>query len=408
MIISEAVRTSLEEVRAHKLRSVLTLAGVVLGTTALVIVISVLGGVTKAVWAGFDDLGLDGVLIISAKEPSDRINRAKAHYSRGLRVEDQEYLRAGVDGIREMTSVGETRAVITGGSTMRRITVYGVMPNFAQIKNRKVTEGRFIGQRDQSGVAPVVVLGHKLKEQLFGGESPIGQQVTVQGRRLTVVGVGTKFNMEFVDDDQMRQETGGVYVPFSIYETMFGRNAVSYVIAKAVDPARSVETEGDVKRLYARAHRGVEDVKINNVAKEILKSRGEVDVILKNWLIVFVSIAGISLLIGGVGIFSVLKISISERLYEIGLRKSIGASDGEIFFQFLIESMTLSLVGALSGALFGCAVVLFISTKFPAGLSISVGGLIAASGFALVIGLFAGLYPSLTAARMQPVDALRA
>jgi len=148
-------------------------------------------------------------------------------------------------------------------------------------------------------------------------------------------------------------------------------------------------------------------VHIENVGKEIQKSRAEVVTIIRNWRIVFFAIAGISLLIGGVGIFSVLKISISERLFEIGLRKSMGASDSEIFMQFLVESVTLSIVGAVIGVAGGIALVKVISGFFPAGLPVSLFGLAVASGFAILMGLLAGLYPSMTASRMQPVDALR-
>jgi putative ABC transport system permease protein len=130
--------------------------------------------------------------------------------------------------------------------------------------------------------------------------------------------------------------------------------------------------------------------------------------ILRNWRIVFFSIAGISLLIGGVGIFFVLKISISERLFEIGLRKSMGATDGEIFMQFLIESITLSVVGAGIGLLGGIALVKAISGVFPAGLPVSMFGLTVACSFAISIGLLAGLYPSISASRLEPVEALRA
>jgi putative ABC transport system permease protein len=130
-------------------------------------------------------------------------------------------------------------------------------------------------------------------------------------------------------------------------------------------------------------------------------------VILRNWRIVFFAIAGVSLLIGGVGIFSVLKISISERLFEIGLRKSMGAKDSEIFLQFLIESITLSVAGAAVGLGLGIALVKAISGFFPGGMSVSMFGIMISTGFAVGVGLFAGLYPSISAARLQPVEALR-
>jgi putative ABC transport system permease protein len=408
MVIGESVRTSLEEVRAHPLRSFFTLVGVILGTLAIVVVMSVLDGVEAAVWQGVDDLGLDGVLYANQRTPTDRTERAKAHLSRGMRPEDMAWFNS-AENIRSISPVGETRAVINAGSVVRRVNVYGIEPQYADIKNRKTSAGRFISDRDVAGVVPVCVVGFKLKEQLFGGENALGQQINLGGRRLTVVGVGTKFNMQFVNDDDMRKETGGVYIPWTLYRDMFGRsNAISYMLAKATEPEKSIDAEDEAARIYKRAHNGIGDVHIENVGKEILKERGNVVTVLRNWRIVFFSIAGISLLIGGVGIFSVLKISISERLFEIGLRKSMGASDAEVFVQFLIESITLSVVGAAIGLLGGIALVKVISGFFPAGLPVSFFGLGVASGFAISIGLLAGLYPSMSASRLQPVEALRA
>jgi putative ABC transport system permease protein len=407
MQIGESIRTSFEEVKGHPLRSFFTLIGVILGTLALVVVMSVLDGVKAAVWKGIEDLGFDGVLIVSNKEPSDRVERAKVHLSRGLRVEDVRDF-ADAETIQSVAPVGETRAVITAGAATRRVDVYGISPDYATIKNRKVSAGRFITERDYAGNAPVTVLGYKLAQQLFGGENPIGQKVNLGSRRLTVVGVGTKFNMEFVNDDDMRKETGGAYIPWTLYRDMFGRaNAISYMLAKATVPEKSVDAEDEAARVFKQAHNGIGDVRIDNIGKEMIKERGEVQRILRNWRIVFFAIAGVSLLIGGVGIFSVLKISISERLFEIGLRKSMGATNGEIFMQFLIESVTLSFAGAVVGLAGGIGLVKLISGFFPAGLPVSMFGLAVSSGFAMAIGLFSGLYPSLTASRMDPVEALR-
>ena len=408
MQLLESVRTSLEEVKGHPLRSFFTLIGVILGTLAIVVVMSVLDGVERGVWQGVEDLGMDGVLVLSQRKPTDRMERAKAHLSHGLRVEDQKYFE-GSSLINSIGPVGETRVVITAGTVTRRVDVYGITPSFVTIKNRKTIAGRFFGESDIDSKKPVCVLGFKLKEQLFGGDEAVGQQVSVGGRRLTVIGVGTKFNMQFVNDDDMRKETGGVYIPFTVYQDMFGRaNAISYMLAKTDDPENSIDAEDEAAGIVAHAHSNIHDVRVENVGKEILKERGNIVRILRNWRIVFFSIAGVSLLIGGVGIFSVLKISISERLFEIGLRKAIGAGDGEIFMQFLIEAVTLSVVGASIGVALGIGVVKLISGFFPAGLPVSLFGLSVASGFAVSMGLLAGLYPSISASRMQPVEALRA
>jgi putative ABC transport system permease protein len=407
MQIAESVRTSYEEVKAHPLRSLFTLIGVILGTLAIVVVLSVLDGVEAAVWQGVNDLGMDGVIVMSQRAPSDRVQRAKAYLSRGLRMEDLHWFAA-TENITTIAPVGETRAVVVAGHVTRRVNVYGITPEFATIKNRRTSSGHWISERDQAGVTPVCVLGFKLKQQLFGGDDAVGQQISLGGRRLTVIGVGTEFNMKFVNDDDMRKETGGVYLPFSVYGDMFGRaNAMSYILAKATEPEKSIDAEDEAARTIMRAHNGINDVHVENVGKEIIKERGNVQMVLRNWRIIFFAVAGISLLIGGVGIFSVLKISISERLYEIGLRKAIGATDGEIFVQFLIESITLSVAGAMIGVGGGIAVVKLIARAFPAGLPLSMFAMTLASGFAISIGLLAGLYPSITASRLQPVEALR-
>ncbi|HWS70797.1 MAG TPA: ABC transporter permease, partial [Thermoanaerobaculia bacterium] len=302
MQINESVRTSYEEVKGHPLRSFFTLIGVILGTLALVVVLTVLDGISASVWQGIEDLGLDGVLIISTKAPSDAVERAKVYQSRGLRTEDMKWFLDN-ELVKSIGPVGENRAVVTSGSITRRINVYGVTPEFAFIKNRRISEGRFLSENDQAAKAPVCVLGFKLKQQLFGGDKAVGQQISLGGRRLTVAGVGTEFDMKFVNDDDMRKETGGIYIPFSIYEDMFGRNgAISYMIAKAAEPELSVDAEDEAARVLSRAHSGIHDIHVENVGKEILKERGNIKTILSNWRIVFFSIAGISLLIGGVGI----------------------------------------------------------------------------------------------------------
>ena len=407
MQLGEAIRTSYEETKAHPLRSLFTLVGVILGTLALVVVMSVLDGVNNSVMKGLNDLGLDNVVIATQREPADRVEKAKAHLSRGLRVEDLEAFESS-ENISDMAPVGESRAVVTGGTVTRRIDVYGVTPAFADIRNRTVTAGRFISEQDVHTSAAVAVIGYDLKRRLFGGEEALGRQINLGGRRLTVVGVGKKFDNAFVDDDDFTREMGGVYIPWTVFRDMFGRaNAISYMLARSVSAEKSVEAEYEALARFRQAHNGIGDTRIENVGKEILQERAQIEVILRNWRIVFFAIAGVSLLIGGVGIFSVLKISISERLFEIGLRKSMGATDKEIFVQFLVESVTLSVAGALLGLGLGVLAIQGIAGFFPAGLPVSSFGILISTGFAVSVGLFAGLYPSLTAARLEPIEALR-
>src|SRR4030081_809950 len=160
MQLLESVRTSLEEVKGHPLRSFFTLIGVILGTLAIVVVMSVLDGVERAVWQGLDDLGMDGVLVVAQRKPTDPMERAKAHLSHGLRLEDQKYFE-GSSLITSIGPVGETRAVVTAGSVPRRINVYGITPAFVSIKGRKTSSGRFFGESDIESKKPVCILGFK-------------------------------------------------------------------------------------------------------------------------------------------------------------------------------------------------------------------------------------------------------
>jgi putative ABC transport system permease protein len=188
----------------------------------------------------------------------------------------------------------------------------------------------------------------------------------------------------------------------------FGDDAVMAYALRVRDVEQLASGEKEALALLRRSHRGITDFKVQNIGEEILRVRREVDKLIANWQIVLASIAGISLLVGGIGIFSVVQIQVSERVYEIGLRKSIGATDGAIFGQFLIESVSLSLVGGLIGSLLGLGVTLLAGQAFDDGLAVSPMALVLAASFAVAIGLTAGVYPALRASRLAPVDALRA
>src|SRR5262249_32630913 len=193
-----------------------------------------------------------------------------------------------------------------------------------------------------------------LKQEVFGEEEAVGREVQIRGVRFRGVGGLRSLGNNQVDDDEMRRDNGKIYVPLPTLQQYFaGGDSVQAYVFKARDPERLGEAERGAVALLRRSHRGISDFKLENIGEEMLRIRREVAVLIANWRVVLASIAGISLLVGGIGIFSVMQISISERVYEIGLRKSIGATDGAIFGQFLVEAMSLSLVGGLFGAALG-------------------------------------------------------
>jgi putative ABC transport system permease protein len=405
----ESVRTSAAEIRSHKLRSLLTLLGIVLGTTSVVVMVSVIGGAAVAVQKGLSDLGFDGVMFVSAQAPTDRIEKKKQGYSRGLRSADLQFIDAGKELIGEAAPIVFSRetALINGRHLL--INIEGVTPAYGVIRNRTAEFGRYLVDRDVETIAPVCVIGKQLKEDAFGNEEALGREIVIKGVRFRIVGVLRSLGNNQVNDDEMAKDNSKVYVPLTTMQKHFlGSDAVMAYAFKVTDPEQLKNGQKEAEALLRRGHRGISDFKVENIGEEILRVRKEVDKLIANWTVVLASIAGISLLVGGIGIFSVMQISISERMYEIGLRKSIGATDGAIFGQFLIESVSLSLVGGLLGSALGFGITMLASQAFEDGLTVSPVGLFLAASFAVVIGLTAGVYPALRASRLAPVDALRA
>ncbi len=409
MQIGEAVRTSAAEIWSHKLRSALTLVGIVLGTTALVVMISVIGGLALAVQKGLDDLGFDGVVFAVPQQATDRLEQKKQGYSRGMRAADGLLIEAGRETIDQAAPV-----VGLGNETVRmngrnlKALVEGVTPAWGRIRNRVPESGRYLVENDVDTRATVALLGQKLKRNVFGDEDPLGREVLIRGVRFRIVGVLKQFGNRQVQDGEMERDNLKIYIPLSTAQKYFVGTDTVHAWAFKADPERMGDAQKEAEALMRRSHRGITDFKIENIGQEILRVRKEVDKLILNWNVVLASIAGISLLVGGIGIFSVMQISISERTYEIGLRKSIGATDPEIFGQFLVESVSLSLVGSLIGAVIGFVITQLAAQAFPDGLTVSPLALLLAAAFAVVIGLAAGLYPALRASRLTPVDAIRA
>jgi putative ABC transport system permease protein len=408
MVIGEAVRTTLEEVWGHKLRSGLTLVGVVLGTMAVVFMVSLIEAVKVEVWRGVQTLGLNEVMFVSASEPRTTLDGKRAHLSAGLRRQDAERVAAATDLITAAAPVAFSQQVLAWGDRSQSVRLYGTTPAYATVLNRSVEKGRYLSDYDLVRKRRVVVIGYELDKQLFGGREAVGQWVRIGDHRFEVVGVGANMGNSFVQSGFSRREMEGATIPLTTLQNLFAED--DRVPLMAVKVAGTDGLSGIfafLKNRLWRQHNRVEDFEVENVAAEIVEAEVEIDDQMRGWTIVLFSISAISLVVGGVGIFSVLQISLAERLYEIGLRKSIGAEDRDILVQFLVEAVFLSILGAAIGlglALILCAA---LGSNFDAGVPVSGFAVGLAVLFAIGIGLVAGFYPALRASRMTPVEALR-
>lgn len=404
----ESVRTSASEIFAHKLRSTLTLVGIVLGTTSLVVMVSVIGGAAESIKAGFADLGFDGVMFAVPQRPEDRIERKKQGYSRGLRSSDVAVINEGKELIESAAPLAATRDRVRMNGRDFNVSIEGVTPEYGAIRGRGAAVGRYFISSDVESNATVAVIGQQIAKDAFGAESPLGREILMRGTRFEIVGVIRSLGNGQVNDQEMQRDNRKIYVPITTLQKQFsGSSAVEAIIFKVPDEAALTHGETEAKALLKRAHRGITDFRVQNIGEEIVRVRKEVDVIIANWTIVLASIAGISLLVGGIGIFSLMQIAISERLFEIGLRKATGATDGAIFLQFLIESVSLSVVGGTMGVILGSGITVLAGQAFEDGLSISPLGLGLSAAFAIIIGLSAGIFPALRASRLTPVEAIR-
>jgi putative ABC transport system permease protein len=407
MYIGESLRTTLTEIWAHKMRSMLTLFGVVLGTMAVVTMVSLIEAVKVEIWNGIDSLGLRGVLFVSAETPTTNIDVKRSHLSEGLRREDAAGLVDASDQITSAAPVSYTQQVIAWGDASQSIRITATTPDYAVVFDRRVKEGRYLSDLDLKRKRRVVVIGHFLVEELFGSHDPVGQWVRIGDHRFEVVGVGDRVGNDMINDGWSRREMQGATIPLTTMQSLYGGgDRVPLLMVKAADTDKLSELFAHLKNRLWRQHNRVEDFEIENVAQEILEAEGQIDEQLRGWTIVLFAISGISLVVGGVGIFSVLQISLAERLFEIGLRKSIGAEDRDILIQFLVEAIFLSVIGAVIGFFVAVVVCAVAGQFFEAGLPISGFAVFLAIVFAISIGLVAGIYPSLRAARLTPVEAL--
>jgi putative ABC transport system permease protein len=403
----EAVRTTFAEIWAHKFRSSLTLTGIILGTMAVVVMVTLIEGVKVMVWDGIKSLGFDGVMFISADNPQDPLERKKLGLSRGLTVRDIGV----VDDSQSLDAVAALRIkdmVVRSGGEERRARIYGITPSYVTVHDRPIAAGRWFDQGDEIERRRVAVLGLELAEKVFGSDDPLGKQIRIGDTAFRVIGVEGQLGNRQANSGWTRREMNGVLIPLATFRAYLqGGERVNLMTVKTSELDTLEQVKGEVERLVRRAHHGVGDFEIENVADEMLKAEKEIRVMLRNWTIVLSVISGISLLVGGVGIYSVLKISLTERLYEIGLRKSIGASDRAILTQFLVESTTLSVLGGLLGCGAGAALCIALSPNFEAGLPLAPFGFQLGIGFAVAVGMFAGLFPALSASRLTPIEALR-
>jgi putative ABC transport system permease protein len=404
-LVWEVVTGGLIELWSHKLRSLLTLTLLMLGVFALVVMSSVLDGVQDKVSTGFAGMSWDGTLVLVPKPAKTSEQQKRFAMSTGLRFEDLARLTAAHPKVLGFSPRATRRSVVQGTAGAERIFVNGVSADYSFLMDRPIGLGRGITADDQRRHSTVAVVGATLASKIFGGSDPVGKDLVIEGVPFHIVGVLTSGQ---IFNDEMYEDANGVLVPLETYMDRLDTDHQLTLVSVKLKSKRDLDEVSAAMLARARqAHHGIEDVQIKDLDAELARSYQRFEGELHGWAVVLFSLAGTVLLVGGVGVLSVMLISFSDRRYEIGLRKSMGANDGQILVQFLLEALVLAALGATVGTLAGSALCRALSDKFPWGLVVNPYGLAAAWGIALVLAVAFGLYPAIRAARLSPMEAMR-
>jgi putative ABC transport system permease protein len=403
----EAARIAFESLSKNKLRSFLTLLGIILATTTLIAVTALINGMNLYIANKVSDMGADGFRVVRMAFFGDwNPKKFLEMQKRNPQIKHEEYdfinERATLlKGIGMMAS-RETR-VSHGGKSVESVEVDGISANIPEIQNFQVAIGRTITEEEVRRHAPVAFIGNDIKDHFFADRDPIGKTVEIEGNPFEVVGVAKALGSVFGES-----QDNFVMIPVESYFKTYGARNGLRLIAKAIDQNRLMEAEDEV-RMLLRAYRHLRPGQDDTFT--IFGS----DSFVSLWNRLTSTIAGMAvgivsvfLVVGGVVIMNIMLASVTERTHEIGIRKSLGARRQDILNQFLVESAVLAATGGLAGVIIAWIVAILVRNTTPVPMALPWSSVFIGVGLSAVVGLFFGIYPARQAARLDPIEALRA
>ena len=402
MLITEIVMVAMGAIRANVLRSVLTTLGIVIGIAAVITMVALGEGAQLRVQEEINRMGTTVLTIRPGQQFSHGVSRGDTQMS----IDDAVALRAGSNGLLTVSPEQQSRSQIAYLRWNSNNQLMGVWPEYFEIYNHSLIAGRFFRQSEVQGRRRVAVLGYNLPEDL--GETPpellVGQTIQIRGIPFEVIGVlSEKGDAAWVRPDDQ------VFVPQSTaqYRVMGGRDRLSSIYAATATTDELDMAYAEIDRIMRREHRlraGEDaDFNIRNSA-DLLSTFNETN---RTFTLLLAGIAGVSLLVGGIGIMNIMLVSVTERTREIGIRKALGATKRAIMTQFLVEALFLCILGGLLGVAAGYGAAGLMTRLSEWDTAVAPEAVVAAIGFSAAVGLFFGIWPARRASILDPIDALR-
>ncbi len=402
----------------HRLRSALTVLGIVFGVCSVIAMLAIGEGASYEAQEQIKRLGSQNIIINSVQPPETEKASEEASYSMqyGLTYEDAERIHATIPAIEVMVPAKVIRSDVMYRTKRVDADVYGTVPWYPQTANKKILKGRFFTQKEALDGRNVCVLTNDLVKKLFTFEDPIGSRIRIRGEYFSVIGIIDEPVVAASGNSKAGNSNLNLFIPMTAARHRFGDLIMIYragsrsveevdlhkIIVKVDDVSKVMQTWEVIKDLLARFHKqqDYEIVVPLGLLREAARTK-------RIYNIVLGSIAAISLLVGGIGIMNIMLASVTERTREIGIRRALGARQKDIIIQFLTETVLLSTGGGLIGLMLGLAIP-FLVTHFAGMMTIvRLWSLIVALGISILIGLIFGIYPAYRAAMMNPIEALR-
>ncbi len=406
------LKMGLASLFAHKLRSLLTMLGMIFGVGAVVAMLSITAGAQKQMMAFIDQLGVNNI-IVEAREATDRDTlQVVRAISPGLTFRDFRAISENVPGLEAITPRKKFKPTKMLPKTSQEMPqLIGVLPNYVQINSLKMVEGRFFTQNENDGSAPVCVLGETAKVNLLGYEPALGKFVKVNDTWLQVIGVLTPQAEADTDMEgvQAMSRNNLVIAPLNTVmrrfedATSYLRDEIDGMYMKVKNGVDSIQTANVVSAILTATHKDAGDFGIT-VPAGLLEQKKQTQFIFN---IIMICIAGISLLVGGIGIMNIMLATVLERTREIGIRRAIGAKQSDIVRQFLSEAVLISIAGGLIGIVFGYALSQIIASAAGWSTVVTFASIAIAFGVSVFIGLLFGIDPAVQAAKLDPIEAIR-